>query len=41
MAPAYILELREALRLAGDTCVAAKQIADDALARWPKLDAFK
>ena len=37
---AEILRLREALRKAGETCEAARKIAEAALEIWPKLDEF-
>jgi len=36
-----ILRLREALRKAGETCDAARQIAEEALAEWLKPDTFQ
>lgn len=34
------LRLRDALRKAGETCEAARKIADEALAIWPETDSF-
>lgn len=36
-----ILRLREALERAGQACAAARQIADEALAIWPRMDNFQ
>jgi hypothetical protein len=36
-----VLRLREALRLAGNTSLAAREIAEAALAIWPKVDSFQ
>lgn len=36
-----VLRLREALRLAGNTSPAAGEIAEAALAIWPKVDSFQ